>query len=118
MIALSYTERIQALKAWMGKAVHVVIDRPVGYQHGKITYPINYGYIPEVMGGDGEEQDAYILGISEPVAEFDGVVIGAVHRKNDCEDKLIVAPAGVQYRQEQIAEAVHFQEQYFDTCIF
>lgn len=118
MIALPDTQRIQALKAWIGKPVHVVIDRPVGYQHGKITYPINYGYIPEVMGGDGEEQDAYILGVSEPVAEFDGIVIGAVHRKNDCEDKLIVAPAGVQYRQEQIAEAVHFQEQYFDTCIF
>ena len=27
-------------------------------------YPINYGYIEGVMAPDGEEQDAYILGVS------------------------------------------------------
>ena len=98
----------------MGKAVHVVVDRPIGYHHGDIVYPINYGYIPGVIGGDGEEQDAYILGITEPIEQFDGQVIGAIHRRNDCEDKLVVAPVGVVYHQGQIAEAVHFQEQYFD----
>ena len=28
---------------YLGKTVRVVVDRPVGYQHGDITYPINYG---------------------------------------------------------------------------
>lgn len=109
--------RTQRIQAYLGKTVHVVVDRPIGYLHGDILYPVNYGYIPGLMAGDGEEQDAYILGIDEPVAEFDGQVAGVICRKNDCEDKLVVAPAGKRYHQGQIAEAVHFQEQYFDTRI-
>lgn len=101
----------------IGKLVHVVVDRPIGYQHGDIVYPVNYGYIPGLLAGDGEEQDAYILGVREPVTEFDGQVIAAIHRRNDCEDKLVVAPVGSIYHQGQIAEAVHFQEQYFDISI-
>jgi len=101
----------------MGKAVHVVVDRPIGYQHGDIEYPVNYGYIPGLLAGDGEEQDAYILGISEPITEFDGQVVAAIRRKNDSEDKFVVAPAGNVYHQGQIAEAVHFQEKYFDISI-
>jgi 8-oxo-dGTP pyrophosphatase MutT (NUDIX family) len=101
----------------MGKIVHVVVDRPIGYQHGDIVYPINYGYIPGIIAGDGEEQDAYILGVNEPIAEFDGQVVAAICRKNDCEDKLVVAPVGTVYHQGQIAEAVRFQEQYFVSTI-
>ena len=110
-------ERKQLILDHMGKQVHVVVDRPIGYRHGDIVYPINYGYLPGLIAGDGEEQDAYILGVTEPVAEFDGQVIAAICRKNDCEDKLVVAPAGRVYHQGQIAEAVHFQEQYFDIKI-
>lgn len=97
--------------------MHVEIDRPIGYVHGDIIYPINYGYIPGVMAADGEEQDAYILGVSEPLSSFDGQVVGAIRRKNDVEDKLIVAPEGMRFHQGQIAEAVHFQEQYFDYTV-
>lgn len=109
--------REKLIRELMGKEVHVVVDRPIGYQHGDIVYPINYGYIPGIIAGDGEEQDAYILGINEPLAEFDGQVIAAICRKNDCEDKFVVAPVGKVYHQGQIAEAVLFQEQYFDTRI-
>lgn len=109
--------RRQRLLAYLCKTIHVIVDRPIGYQHGDITYPINYGYIPGMIGGDGEEQDAYILGVDKPITEFDGEVVGAILRKNDCEDKLVVAPAGQVYHQAQIAEAIHFQEQYFDTRI-
>ena len=109
--------RNQLIKDYIGKHVLVVVDRPIGYQHGDITYPINYGYIPGIIAGDGEEQDAYILGVNEPIAEFDGQVVAAIRRKNDCEDKLVVAPVGSVYHQGQIAEAVHFQEQYFDIRI-
>lgn len=101
----------------MAKEVHVVVDRPIGYQHGDIIYPINYGFIPGIIAGDGEEQDAYILGVDEPLAEFDGQVIAVIRRKNDCEDKLVVAPMGSVYHQGQIAEAVHFQEQFFISKI-
>ena len=109
--------REQAIRSLLGKQVHVEIDRPKGYLHGDILYPINYGYLPGTLAGDGEPQDAYILGISEPISSFDGRVIGAVCRRNDCEDKLVVAPEGMVFHQAQIAEAVHFQEQYFDSYV-
>lgn len=109
--------REKLIQELMGKEVHVVVDRPIGYQHGDIVYPINYGYIPGIIAGDGEEQDAYILGVNEPIAEFDGQVIAAIRRKNDCEDKIVVAPVGSVYHQGQIADVVHFQEQYFDTRV-
>ena len=109
--------RERILHEMLGKMVHVVVDRPIGYCHDGMVYPVNYGYIPGTLAGDGEEQDAYILGISEPVASFDGRVVAAVRRNNDCEDKLIVAPEGMVFHQGQIAQAVHFQEQYFDSTI-
>ena len=109
--------RERIIQNLMGTTVHVVVDRPIGYCHGDLVYPVNYGYIPGVPAADGEAQDAYILGVSEPVAEFDGQVIAAIRRKNDCEDKLVVAPAGTVYHQGQIAEAVQFQEQFFDSTV-
>ena len=51
------------------------------------------------------------------LSSFDGQVVGAVCRKNDVEDKFIVAPEGMRFHQGQIAEAVRFQEQYFDTYV-
>lgn len=110
-------QRKRIIQELLGKTVHVAIDRPIGYLHGDILYPVNYGYIPGLMAGDGEEQDAYVLGVNEPLAAFDGQVVGAVCRRNDCEDKLIVAPQGMLFHQGQIAEAVHFQEQYFESYI-
>ena len=109
--------RNQIITNYMGKLVHVVVDRPIGYRHGDIVYPVNYGYIPGLVTGDGKEQDVYIIGVNEPITEFDGQVIAAIRRKNDCEDKLVVAPVGKVFHQGQVAEAVHFQEQYFDIRI-
>ena len=72
------------------KFVTVTVDRPLGSSHPQypdLYYPVNYGYIKGVMAPDGEEQDAYILGISEPVAEFTGRVIAIIHRHDDIEEK-------------------------------
>lgn len=111
------TQREKVLYDLLGKTVQVEIDRPIGYQHGDIVYPVNYGFIPGIFAADGEEQDVYILGINEPLTTFCGRVIGAIRRKNDCEDKLVVAPEGMELHQGQIVEAVHFQEQFFDTYV-
>ena len=109
--------RDQMIHELLGTTVHVEVDRPIGYCHKGLIYPVNYGYIPGLIAGDGEEQDAYILGVDSPLSSFDGQVVGAIRRKNDAEDKLIVAPEGMVFHQGQIAEAVRFQEQYFDTYI-
>ena len=110
-------DREALIRAWMGRKVHVVVDRPMGYRHGDIVYPVNYGYLPGVMAGDGEEQDCYILGVSEPLESFDGWIIGAIRRKDDCEDKLVAAPLGMEFHQGQILEAVAFQERYFTSTV-
>ena len=104
-------------ESFAGKKVHIVVDRPIGYNHKGIIYPVNYGYIPGVFAGDGEEQDVYILGVSHPLREFDGIIIGAALRKDDVEDKLIAAPEGMTFSPGEMARAVRVQEQYFDPEI-
>ena len=79
-----------------------------------MNYPINYGYIEGIMASDGEEQDAYILGVNKPVEEFTGEVIAIIHRLNDVEEKWVVAPEDELYSKEQIEEQVQFQEKYFE----
>ena len=115
---LTMAERKALAAAHLGKTVHIVIDRPIGYVHHKnIVYPINYGYIPGVLGGDGEEMDVYLLGVETPVKEFDARIIAIVHRENDTEDKFVGAPVGLRFSKEEIAAAVHFQEQYYKSRI-
>ncbi len=118
---MSLEERRAQVRSYLGKTVHIGIDRPVGYVHHKETYdlvyPINYGYIPGVLGGDGEELDVYLLGVEDPVAEFDAQIIGIVYREDDVEDKLAAAPVGMRMTAAEIAAAVHFQEQYYDSHV-
>lgn len=100
----------------IGSIVNVIIDRPLGSRHPKykdIIYPINYGYIERVMAPDGEEQDAYVLGVNTAVKEFTGRAIAVIHRYDDVEEKLVVAPEGLYFSEEEIKEQVDFQEQYF-----
>ena len=66
----------------IGAIVTVTVDRPLGSyhpEHREMYYPVNYGYIKEITAPDGEEQDAYILGVDKPVSEFTGKVIAVVH---------------------------------------
>lgn len=104
----------------IGSIVKVIVDRPLGSYHPKhkdIYYSVNYGYVPGVMAPDGEEQDAYILGVYEPVSDFVGKVIAIIHRLDDVEDKWVVAPENVFLTKEEIMKLVAFQEQYFQIEI-
>lgn len=101
----------------LGKVVTVQVDRPIGYNHKGTVYPINYGYIPGLPGGDGEEQDAYILGVEVPLETFTGCVVAVIQRHDDCEDRLVAAPEGRVYPPEQIAAQTAFMEQFFSSTI-
>lgn len=118
---MTYEERKAQVRFYLGKTVDIVIDRPIGYVHKKekysLVYPINYGYIPEVFGGDGEELDVYLLGVDTPVDRYNCCIIGVAHRENDVEDKLIAAPLGKTYTAEEMQKAINFQEQYYITKI-
>lgn len=103
-------------KNMIGLIVKGTIDRPLGSAHPDypdMIYPINYGYVDGILAGDGEEQDVYILGSKEPLELFEGKVIAIYHRTNDNEDKWIVSIDECDYTDEEILEAIHFQEQYF-----
>ena len=111
---LFYTEKLKAL---IGEKVKVFVDRPIGYDHDGIVYPLNYGYIREIKALDGEYQDAYVLGIDKPVKTFEGRVLAIINRKDDIEDKLVVCGQGENYSKEEIKKAVNFQEKYFKSKI-
>ena len=104
----------------LGKSVKVIVDRPLGTYHPKhkgIYYSVNYGYIEGITAADGEEQDAYILGVDEPIKEFNGKVIAVIHRFNDIEEKWVVAPEEASFTKDEIMQQVDFQEQFFKTKI-
>ena len=115
-----YTLRKALVYSYREKMVDVVIDRPIGSVHPKyedMIYPLNYGFIPNVFGGDGEELDVYLMGLNVPVKEYKAKVIAIVHRHNDVEDKLVAAPEGMSFTKMEIEDAVRFQEQYFESEI-
>ena len=102
-------------KAYLGQTVTVKMDRPLGTIHPKhgFVYEVNYGYIPGTISGDGEELDAYVLGVHKPLDTFEGEVIAIIHRTNDDDDKLVVMEKGRTYSDEQIRALTEFQEQWF-----
>ncbi len=104
----------------IGATVTVLVDRPLGSAHPDypdLIYPVNYGYVPGIMSPDGEDQDAYILGVDVPLKRFSGRVIAVIHRLDDVEDKWVVAPKGRSFSVAEIAAAVDFQERYFHSRI-
>ena len=82
-----------------------------------LFYSVNYGYVEGIIAADGEEQDAYILGVNEPIKEFTGKVIAIIHRFDDVEEKWVVAPEDISLTKDEIMEQVRFQEQYFKSEI-
>ena len=99
------------------------VDRPMGFRHVKdngivLDYPVNYGEILSIEGGDGEPQDVYILGVDRPISSFKGRIIAVIHRLDDNEDKWVTCPSGVLLSEEAILSAVRFQEQYYHSEIY
>ena len=110
---------LQLAKQYLGKEVTVTVDRALGSSHPKhgFVYPVNYGYLEGVRAPDGEDLDAYVLGVHEPLASFTGRCVAIVHRHNDDDDKLVVVPKESTFSKAEIAEATRFQEQWFESDI-
>ena len=113
---MSISDYHQMIKGIIGFAVRGTVDRPIGSAHPDypdMIYPVNYGYVDGIISGDGEEQDAYILGSDQPLSIFEGKVIAIYHRTNDIEDKWIVS-LDRDYSDAEILKAIEFQERYFE----
>ena len=107
----------------IGSRVECSVDRPLGSAHPRfpdLIYPVNYGYVNGVIGGDGSEQDVYILGADKPLAQCSGRVIAVYHRLNDIEDKWIVLPEGCDktFTEQDILSLIDFQEKMFDGRLY
>lgn len=104
---------------YLNKIVTVNIDKKLGTLHPKhgFMYMLNYGYIPNTKSPDGEELDAYLLGVFDPVDTFEGKVIAIIKRTNDNDDKLIVVPQDKEYTDDQIKALTEFQERFFESII-
>lgn len=113
----------------IGQVVRGKIDRPMGSchpRHKDMFYPVNYGYVSGVKGGDGAEQDIYLLGENSAVTEYTGKVIAVYHRYNDNETKWIVVPCdedGAVRKDadlpsdDEIYAQIAFQEQFFSGVL-
>ncbi len=113
-------KQITDAREYLGKSVKVKIDRPLYSEHPKYGWPyqLNYGFIPNTLSPDGEELDAYIIGVEEPINNFIGICIAIIHRTNDNDDKLIVVtPDHQNLTDEEILKKTKFQEQFFQSEI-
>jgi len=104
---------------YLGKTVTIQIDRQLGSKHPKhgFVYELNYGFVPNTVAPDGEELDAYLLGVDTPVETYMGRCIAVIHRTNDDDDKLVVVPEGKEFSDDDIRALTHFQEQFFKSEI-
>ncbi|MCM1533265.1 MAG: hypothetical protein NC099_01270 [Corallococcus sp.] len=106
------------------RIVRVTIDRPLGSRHPShpdVKYELNYGHVEGVMGGDGEEQDAYIIDYKIPMfvgQQVSGWIVAVIRRKDDSETKWVVdMGSNKRFTRDEIARAVDFQEKFFDIEI-
>jgi len=107
-------------KKYLGEEVELVIDRPLGSKHPRygFTYESNYGFVPNTQAPDGEEIDAYFLGVNKSLNRAEGKCIAIIHRLKDDDDKLVVvSPRAERITDEEIEKAVNFQEQWFEHKI-
>ena len=69
-------------RQFLGAAVTVTIDRPLGSRHPRhrdVYYPANYGLVPGALSPDSSALDVYPLGVFTPVAAFTGKCIAVIH---------------------------------------
>ena len=105
---------------YLDKVVEVKIDRPIGASHPDYAdhiYLVNYGYVPNTISGDGEELDCYVLGEYKPLKEYRGKCIAIMHRLDDNDDKLIIAPENKTFTNNEIKLLTDFQEKFYKSKI-
>ena len=87
----------------LGETVKIIIDRPLGSKDAK------NGFIYLASCGTANNRDAYLLGVYEPVEQYEGHLIGIIYREDEDEpESLVVAPKT--YTADQITALTEFRE--------
>ena len=102
---------------FLGKIINAKIDKPIGSIHSNYIYPINCGYTSYTLNNKVKKIECYILGIYEPIEEFSGKCIAIIHRINNQEDKLVIAPENENFSTPEIRVLTAFQERFFENKI-
>ncbi len=111
------------LRKFLGTTVKIVIDRPKGIKHPKFkatVYPLNCGFIPKTISGDGREVDVYVLGVEEilkPFTEIEVDIIALIVRDDDAEDKMVGSFGAGVYSETEILDQIDFQEKFFQSRV-
>ncbi len=108
---MDFWERLDSLFA----SNEVIIDRPKGSVHpvhSEIVYPLDYGYLKNVSGGDGNELDVWQGSISD--GRLVGVVFAVDTLKNDAEVKLII---GCNDEEINIINEFHNSSRYMSGIV-
>ena len=85
------SDRFWAATRELVSTSEIVIDRPKGSRHPRITeaiYPVDYGYLAGTTGGDGDGIDVWVGSIRPAVVT--GVVCTVDSRKRDAEVKILL----------------------------
>lgn len=106
-------------RTFIGKTVRVRIDRSIDSTHPEagFVYPVNYGSLEDVPAPDGDNLDAYVLGVDRPLETFTGNCIAVIQRADDNDDKLVVVPEGADCSDAQIIAMTDFQERFFESTV-
>lgn len=107
------------MKSLIGKELDAIITRPIGTVHPRykdIIYEVNYGILKDYELKDNKELKTYIVGESMPTSQngiYHGKVLAILHRLNDDNDRIIIAPIGRTLSDDEIISKTEFAEQYF-----
>lgn len=96
----------------LGRYVRIIVTNPihsVDRQKG-FEYLLNYGSVEGVKIFETPVEGAYIMGINHPVKNFEGRVIGTIHRTASDSITLVAAPKNMSFIDNQIRDAVAFAE--------
>ncbi len=108
---MDFWERLENLLA----PNEIVIDRPKGSlhpEHPAIVYPLDYGFLKGISGGDGNDLDIW-LG-SMPEKRLVAVICTADSLKNDTEVKLLI---GCTVEEIDIVDRFHNRGNYMSGII-
>ena len=104
---------------YLGKEVNVIVDRQLGSKDAvaDYTYEVNLGFVPNSVALNGDEIEAYVLGVSKPVDGFQGQCAAVMHRLDKSGDILVVSPSHLVLSDEEIQTLTAFREKDFKSEI-
>lgn len=94
----------------LGERVSIKIDHRKGsLDENGLYYPINVGYIDDPFLRN--RQKVYLLGVYDPVDEYEGEFIALVRSRGE-DDRIVCQAYGNTFTDEQIEEQISFAERY------